>query len=213
METEYPPFLPSRPLHPARGCARFPNRHTDEKGEGRAKRGRGGGGGGSRRRDLENDSCLRKRGLLCFSSHGTLYTVPKVPLDLGQVRPLVRSNSRLFGTRSSVGVYPISIQHRCTTAPAPPAPLEAVSEQKGAQAASTSEFSGYFRARRPSNDLRIPREGAGSLLPRNGGQHRLGNRDSPPAHRVDRGKNCFCTRGGGDIARPYSGYPVSAGGA
>lgn len=40
METEYPPFLPSRPLHPARGCARFPNRHTDEKGEGRAKRGR-----------------------------------------------------------------------------------------------------------------------------------------------------------------------------
>lgn len=123
METEYPPFLPSRPLHPARGCARFPNRHTDEKGEGRAKRGRGGGGGGgSRRRDLENDSCLRKRGLLCFSSHGTLYTVPKVPLDLGQVRPLVRSNSRLFGTRSSVGVYPISIQHRCTTAPAPPRP-------------------------------------------------------------------------------------------
>lgn len=121
METEYPPFLPSRPLHPARGCARFPNRHTDEKGEGRAKRGRR-GGGGSRRRDLENDSCLRKRGLLCFSSHGTLYTVPKVPLDLGQVRPLVRSNSRLFGTRSSVGVYPISIQHRCTTAPAPPRP-------------------------------------------------------------------------------------------
>lgn len=44
---------------------------------------------------------------------------------------------------------------------------------------STSEFSGYFRARRPSNDLRIPTEGAGSLLPRNGGQHRLGNRDSP----------------------------------
>lgn len=64
---------------------------------------------------MENDSCLRKRGLLCFSSHGTLYTVPKVPLDLGQVRPLVRSNSGLFGTRSSVGVYPISIQHRCTT--------------------------------------------------------------------------------------------------
>lgn len=85
----------------------------------RMKKARGarGEGEGSRRRDLENDSCLRKRGLLCFSSHGTLYTVPKVPLDLGQVRPLVRSNSGLFGTRSSVGVYPISIQHRCTTAP------------------------------------------------------------------------------------------------
>lgn len=126
--------------------------------------GRGRGrGGGSRRRDLENDSCLRKRGLLCFSSHGTLYTVPKVPLDLGQVRPLVRSNSGLFGTRSSVGVYPISIQHRCTTSlplslPLPP--------QKGARLHrpnSTFEFSGYFRARRPSNDLRIPTEGG--LLP------------------------------------------------
>lgn len=71
----------------------FSNRY-DEKGDGQRARGK-------RRRDLENDSCLRKRGLSCFSSHGTLYTVPKVPLDLGQVRPLVRSNSGLFGTRSS----------------------------------------------------------------------------------------------------------------
>ncbi|KAG7209417.1 hypothetical protein KM043_015510 [Ampulex compressa] len=36
----------------------------------------------------------------CFSSPGTLYAVPKVPLDLGQVRPLVRSNSRLFGAHT-----------------------------------------------------------------------------------------------------------------
>lgn len=63
-----------------------------------------------------------------------------------------------------VGVYPISIQHRCTTASLLPLPIpEAVSrKQKGAaelQRPLTSEFSGYFRARRPSNDLRVPNRG------------------------------------------------------
>lgn len=111
---------------------------------------------------MENDFCLRKRELSCFSSYGTLSTPCRK-----YHWTWARSAHLSVRIRDYLGHVPrrrapdlhLTPMHnlprsRCHRHPPPTEPRAG---QKGARLQPlTSEFSGYFRSRRAPNDLRLP---------------------------------------------------------